>query len=325
MTVAVVTLLVIGSWSAAFAVNSDCLQKFTGINNPACSANDVRVGRLELVSGPPSCTSGETILVTLKAIIESGPERFDIGLWINALAGDARDDQTANACFREFLDPIATAPNCDQDGGPYINLDGDACGDVYAQGTDPCGNAITGACTDGSGGTCLFTTTEFTATVTCNDANGNGLADLSTCSSWDNNDNTTCSGVLQAAPGTGAKCNCGVLDIVGLCDDAACAAQNTICAQFSCDPAGTANNCDVVTPAPATTECRASAGVCDVAESCDGAGACPADGFKASTTECRASAGVCDVAESCPGDGATCPADGFKASTTECRASAGVC
>jgi hypothetical protein len=76
----------------------------------------------------------------------------------------------------------------------------------------------------------------------------------------------------------------------------------------------------------ATTECRASAGICDVAESCTGSSAdCPADGFKAATTECRASAGVCDVAESCTGSSADCPADGFKAATTECRASAGDC
>jgi hypothetical protein len=78
--------------------------------------------------------------------------------------------------------------------------------------------------------------------------------------------------------------------------------------------------------APATTECRASAGVCDVAESCTGDSAlCPEDGFLSATTECRASAGDCDVAESCTGDSASCPGDGFQSATTECRASAGDC
>jgi HTH-type transcriptional regulator/antitoxin HigA len=33
--------------------------------------------------------------------------------------------------------------------------------------------------------------------------------------------------------------------------------------------------------------------------------------FVASTTECRASGGVCDVAENCTGTGAACPADAF--------------
>ena len=41
-------------------------------------------------------------------------------------------------------------------------------------------------------------------------------------------------------------------------------------------------------------KCRASAGVCDLAEACDGAtAACPANGFAPATTQCRASAGVC--------------------------------
>ncbi|MFO0761027.1 MAG: hypothetical protein U0359_31405 [Byssovorax sp.] len=82
------------------------------------------------------------------------------------------------------------------------------------------------------------------------------------------------------------------------------------------------------TKAAAGTVCRASAGACDVAETCDGAGNnCPADGFAAAATVmpagplrrgrelhrrrselpadvltgrrvvCRAAAGVCDAAE----------------------------
>jgi hypothetical protein len=57
-------------------------------------------------------------------------------------------------------------------------------------------------------------------------------------------------------------------------------------------------------------ECRASAGICDVAETCDGVGTtCPTDVFAPNTTVCRASTGGCDTAESCTGTGATCPAD----------------
>ena len=102
------------------------------------------------------------------------------------------------------------------------------------------------------------------------------------------------------------------------------------------------------------TTCRASAGVCDLAENCTGSSAaCPADAFVAAATVCRASAGVCDVAENCTGverrlsgrrvrelgDGlprarrasatsprtararaTPCPADGFASSATVCRA-----
>jgi hypothetical protein len=103
---------------------------------------------------------------------------------------------------------------------------------------------------------------------------------------------------------------------------------------------------------PNTTPCRASAGQCDVAESCTGTSAtCPADafqpattacvgtsnggdcdgtdsclgtantcvdGFVTGTTPCRASAGQCDVAESCTGSSGACPADGFQPATTAC-------
>ena len=63
----------------------------------------------------------------------------------------------------------------------------------------------------------------------------------------------------------------------------------------------------------------ASAGVCDVAESCTGSrAACPADGFVPAGTVCRASAGVCDVAESCTGCAAACPADGFASTSVVC-------
>src|SRR5437867_9767689 len=72
----------------------------------------------------------------------------------------------------------------------------------------------------------------------------------------------------------------------------------------------------------AGTVCRASAGPCDVAETCTGASAtCPANSFQSSSTVCRASAGPCDVAENCTGSSAACPADGFQSSSTVCRAS----
>lgn len=105
-------------------------------------------------------------------------------------------------------------------------------------------------------------------------------------------------------------CGDGGLDFGEACDDG-----NTVdgdCCSSSC------------TIEVAGTECRAAAGLCDVAEVCDGiAGSCPADVFETAGTECRGAAGVCDVAETCTGGSATCPVDGK--STAECRGSAGVC
>src|SRR5204863_5580391 len=65
----------------------------------------------------------------------------------------------------------------------------------------------------------------------------------------------------------------------------------------------------------AGVECRASAGDCDVAESCDGSvGTCPTDEFRPSSYECRASTATCDPAENCTGSSASCPADAINQS-----------
>ena len=74
----------------------------------------------------------------------------------------------------------------------------------------------------------------------------------------------------------------------------------------------------------ATVTCRAGAGACDTAETCNGAGACPADAFLSGVT-CRPEAGVCDAAEVCSGASASCPADAKRPATTVCRPTLGGC
>jgi fibronectin type 3 domain-containing protein len=78
---------------------------------------------------------------------------------------------------------------------------------------------------------------------------------------------------------------------------------------------------------PAGTPCRPAAGLCDIAETCDGVTAdCPADKLAAAGKECRAVAGDCDLAESCTGTSPDCPVDGFKQAGAVCRAAvAGGC
>ena len=76
---------------------------------------------------------------------------------------------------------------------------------------------------------------------------------------------------------------------------------------------------------PATTECRASAGICDVAEFCTGASdACPADGFVRGDDRVRGGDRGLRRGRGLHGESAACPADGPNL-TTECRASAGIC
>ncbi|MDC3979493.1 hypothetical protein [Polyangium jinanense] len=90
----------------------------------------------------------------------------------------------------------------------------------------------------------------------------------------------------------------------------------------TCDGASSACPADVFS----TAECRAKAGDCDIAETCTGSSAdCPTDVLTTAGTECRAAAGDCDVAETCTGSSADCPADVITPMGTECRAAAGVC
>ena len=103
--------------------------------------------------------------------------------------------------------------------------------------------------------------------------------------------------------------------------------EGIVCTQDACETkACVMGQCVQISVKDNTTLCRESAGVCDVAEYCDGLyGSCPADGKVPQGTVCRESAGVCDVAEVCNGTSNNCPADGFLANTFQCRESAGVC
>ena len=108
------------------------------------------------------------------------------------------------------------------------------------------------------------------------------------------------------------------------------ASSGTICRASAggCDVAETCNGTSTSCPADSVltngTICRASAGSCDVAETCNGTSAsCPIDSVLTNGTICRASAGLCDIAETCNGSSATCPADSFRNSSFVCRANNG--
>lgn len=210
-----------------------CIRDASGFNQGnICIANDVRIGKYDLVGPPTSCQEGEVLTVTLRARVESGPERYDIGLWVDELGGNAQDN--GNLCYRDYLHPLSgdnADLNLTRGSGPYFNgeiadfANGDVCGDVQAAsdaGTDP---ANIFPCSE-NGGACVFTFYEFTTTITCRDSDGNGVADVGTCTSWDNqisnNDIGTCGDrnpahpELETIPGTSSKCHCGSVEITGL-------------------------------------------------------------------------------------------------------------
>ena len=77
---------------------------------------------------------------------------------------------------------------------------------------------------------------------------------------------------------------------------------------------------------PASFVCRASAGPCDVPETCTGSSAaCPADGFAPASQPCRGATGPCDNTAFCTGTSPICPPNSFKPATQSCRAGSGPC
>src|SRR5213076_1226356 len=85
---------------------------------------------------------------------------------------------------------------------------------------------------------------------------------------------------------------------------------------------GTSGACPVDGFASASTSCTGASqgGVCDndAADHCSGTGNSCVDVFRAASYTCRASAGQCDVAETCPGTSGACPAEGFASASTSC-------
>jgi hypothetical protein len=107
-----------------------------------------------------------------------------------------------------------------------------------------------------------------------------------------------CDGVSDACP-TDAKKPVGT----------ACADDGLPCTSDVCS--GTGNTC-THPPGNAGTVCRATAGACDVAETCDGANStCPQNQYAPASTICVAtscSAGKQTSASSCTGSSVSCPA-----------------
>ena len=100
----------------------------------------------------------------------------------------------------------------------------------------------------------------------------------------------------------------------GVCCDSACGGGAADCQ--ACDVVGHEGTCTML---DATVVCRAAAGVCDEAETCDGATpTCPGDAKKASTTPCRPAADACDAVEQCDGIGDDCPTDELLPDGTFC-------
>src|SRR5262245_37068777 len=160
-----------------------------------CTANDVRVAKFNVIAGPSECTVGEPINVTLQAEeVATASERYDVGLFVALDGGNA----LTGSCHQDYLPPpLSTTPTAVQPRtAPFFNAEaaGDTCGDLE-QGIHTLRDLVP-------------------LTIECQDSNHDGIADVGTCTSWDNQksrgtqNSPHCTSIAQTLPGPPAKCNC---------------------------------------------------------------------------------------------------------------------
>jgi hypothetical protein len=171
-----------------------------------CTANDVRIKELRIMRVDKPCNLAPTgyLDVVFEALVssEGSPDRYDVGLF---LALDGGSAESGDSCYHDYLPPpITTTPTYgdknsdgvpDIDNGPWWNgepKDADTCGDIKTN-------------------TQVFRITQ-PMRISCADINQNGRADISVCTSWDNNTGSNCNSVQQAFPGTKSKCGCAIID-----------------------------------------------------------------------------------------------------------------
>jgi hypothetical protein len=177
----------------------------------SCSANDVRIEELtpiEILEGCGEGTIGE-VEVIFEALVsaDGSPDRYDIGLFID-LSGTAEGALSGDYCYHDYLDgPLTITP-------VYGDHNTDTIPDLYngpwwngepSDTTDVCGDIETNS---------QVFRVLVPLRLPCVDLDGDplGLADVHVCASWDNNANTTCTGVAGAVPGTGSKCSCATIN-----------------------------------------------------------------------------------------------------------------
>jgi hypothetical protein len=287
-----------------------CLEEVAGDSDLSCTSNDVRLASVEVLVIQQGCEfeGDEFTFDGLLNVETNATTRYDIAYFIGDDPLESPDDD----CIVATLDPLESGDS-----------DGDACGDVTNAAAIP-----------------------VSLTAKCVDGDGDGFFDISACSVWDNNMAGTCNGPEDVGPGTGAKCNCQIVNTdtpvpfcesnadcadadTNACTDNICDRDNPDADSFGCIAVNNTAGCDDGIFCNGTETC--SAGNClSSGDPCDEGPVCgntcneEADNcFAPQGTVCRGATGVCDVAEVCTGSSSSCPGNEFR--TTVCRAAGGIC
>ncbi len=185
----------------------------------ACVAQDVKVKELVPVEILTPCDGvGSTATVRFRVMVEAAqPDRYDIGTFI-ALNGKQVTDAGAT-CYHDYYEwPLSETVT-------YGDFNGDTFLDLYkalpAEGfpqpptppwvgfwnNEPKDSAD--VCGDILNATQIFKIQDEPLDILCTDTindaglpNADGYVDVWACASWDNNAQSTCTGVAGAVPGT---------------------------------------------------------------------------------------------------------------------------
>ncbi len=233
--IALLALAGVASWTpAAHAIitGGGCVDDVSGTSN-VCTANDVTFVVVGLGTETDGCVNNtDSVSILLQGTVRNttSQTRYDIGLWV-ATDGDPNGDGAATGtCAREMLQPLGTTgvttcsvggsdldllrlyPIGSPDNGPYLNVDGDACGDLFSVKN---GGA---ACDQDGDGLWDDSVMQFTTPLTfpCDDADSNGFVEIPTCATWGNQNKevggATCDSEAELVPGTKSKCFCATIN-----------------------------------------------------------------------------------------------------------------
>jgi len=199
---------------------SYCVDASNGTSNN-CTSNDVTFVLVGLgIQGDGCVNTSDTVSITLQAVVRNttAQTRYDIGLWINN-DGTSAKTGGATTCARDHLQPVGTSGdtqcgaghlNLGSGSGPFLNQDGDSCGDLFDGGQS--GVGCSSPWPDS-----IY---NFPAPITfpCRDPNNSGFVNIPTCATWGNQANEVsnetganagkCLNDNDLFPGTKAKCNC---------------------------------------------------------------------------------------------------------------------
>jgi hypothetical protein len=185
------------------------MQDVSRFNDLVCTANDVRIAEYLVINAPEACYPGDLITVDLQAHLIAGAQtRFDIGFFIALDKGNALN----GTCYQGYLPPplqpqpsaCTGTPDPTSGSGPYYNAE------CSADPNDLCG--------DLQGGVTNYLNLP-TLSITCQDSDNDGKADLAACVSWDNgaSDGSTnkpsCVTKDNTLPNTKSKCRCESIKI----------------------------------------------------------------------------------------------------------------